>query len=86
MPNKYDAVYQEKSSVAKRQPFLAERELAQLVPEELRAQRAVISCQELETLLNGLPWLAGAALLVLASLVLAIKQCAEHGPATRWPR
>ena len=30
------------------QPFLAERELAQLVPEELRTQSAVISCQELE--------------------------------------
>ena len=54
------------------QPFLAERELAQLVPEELRAQSAVISCQELETLLNGLPWLAGAALLALATLLLAI--------------
>ena len=54
------------------QPFLAERELAQLVPEELRAQSTVISCQELEKLLNGLPWLAGAALLVLATLLLAI--------------
>lgn len=41
------------------QPFLAERELAQLAPEELRAQSTVISCQELEKLLNGLPWLAG---------------------------
>ena len=40
------------------QPFLAERELAQLAPEELRAQSTVISCQELEALLNGLPWLA----------------------------
>ena len=67
------------------QPFLAERELAQLVPEELRAQSTVISCQELETLLNGLPWLAGAALLVLATLLLAILFCAALGQARRWP-
>ena len=61
------------------QPFLAERELAQLAPEELRAQSTVISCQELEKLLNGLPWLAGAALLVLATLLLAILFCAALG-------
>ena len=67
------------------QPFLAERELAQLVPEELRAQSAVISCQELEKLLNGLPWLAGAALLVLATLLLAILFCVALGQARRWP-
>ena len=67
------------------QPFLAERELAQLVPEELRAQSAVISCQELEKLLNGLPWLAGAALLMLATLLLAILFCAALGRGKRWP-
>ena len=67
------------------QPFLAERELAQLAPEELRAQSTVISCQELEKLLNGLPWLAGAALLVLATLLLAILFCAALGQARRWP-
>ena len=67
------------------QPFLAERELAQLVPEELRAQSAVISCQELEKLLNGLPWLAGAALLVLATLLLAILFCVALGRGKRWP-
>ena len=67
------------------QPFLAERELAQLVQEELRAQSTVISCQELEKLLNGLPWLAGAALLVLATLLLAILFCAALGQARRWP-
>ena len=67
------------------QPFLAERELAQLVPEELRAQSTVISCQELEKLLNGLPWLAGAALLALATLLLAILFCAALGQARRWP-
>ena len=67
------------------QPFLAERELAQLAPEELRAQSTVISCQELEKLLNGLPWLAGAALLVLATLLLAILFCAALGRGKRWP-
>lgn len=67
------------------QPFLAERELAQLAPEELRAQSAVISCQELEKLLNGLPWLAGAALLALATLLLAILLCVALGQARRWP-
>jgi len=67
------------------QPFLAERELAQLVPEELRAQSTVISCQELEKLLNGLPWLAGAALLALATLLLAILLCVALGQARRWP-
>ena len=67
------------------QPFLAERELAQLVPEELRAQSAVISCQELEKLLNGLPWLAGAALLALATLLLAILLCVALGHERRWP-
>lgn len=67
------------------QPFLAERELAQLAPEELRAQSAVISCQELEKLLNGLPWLAGAALLALATLLLAILLCVALGHERRWP-
>ena len=67
------------------QPFLAERELAQLAPEELRAQSAVISCQELEKLLNGLPWLAGAALLALATLLLAILFCVALGRGKRWP-
>ena len=60
-------------------------QLAQLAPEELRAQSTVISCQELETLLNGLPWLAGAALLVLATLLLAILFCVALGRGKRWP-
>ena len=70
---------QEKAS----QPFLAQRELAALLPAEQRENCRLFSFHEVERFARMLPWLGFTVVLIAAPLVYSVGLCLSLGPGKR---
>ncbi len=70
---------QEKAS----QPFLAQRELAALLPAEQRENCRLFSFHEVERFARMLPWLGFTVVLIAAPLVCSVGLCLSLGPGKR---
>ena len=61
------------------QPFLAQRELASLVPAEVRDQCRLFSFREIQQFAQALPWVGLAVILMVAPLVCCAGLCLSLG-------